>query len=86
METNSDPDTKTPLLNVRRHRRIGSFNSLRSDFISRLPNKVLSGIDVDVETSFKIDTSKMKALTQGVSPCVFFFSFFLCFDMSSLLS
>ncbi|KAL5765171.1 hypothetical protein ACOSQ2_017765 [Xanthoceras sorbifolium] len=61
MEGYSGSDTKTPLLNS--SGRCNSVNSFRSEFVSRLPDKVLSGLDV--ESPFHVDTSRTKALTEG---------------------
>ncbi|KAK3204986.1 hypothetical protein Dsin_019032 [Dipteronia sinensis] len=61
MEGYSGSETKTPLL--KRQGRRNSVNSLRSEFVSRLPDKVLSGLDA--ESPFHVDTSKTKSLTQG---------------------
>jgi hypothetical protein len=44
--------------------RVNSYNSLRTDFLSRLPHKVRSGLDV--ESSFHVDISKTKGLSQGM--------------------
>ncbi|KAH7560423.1 hypothetical protein JRO89_XS10G0014900 [Xanthoceras sorbifolium] len=61
MEGYSGSDTKTPLL--KSSGRCNSVNSFRSEFVSRLPDKVLSGLDV--ESPFHVDTSRTKALTGG---------------------
>ncbi|KAL5766853.1 hypothetical protein ACOSP7_017470 [Xanthoceras sorbifolium] len=61
MEGYSGSDTKTPLLKSSGRR--NSVNSFRSEFVSRLPDKVLSGLDV--ESPFHVDTSRTKALTEG---------------------
>ncbi|KAF9688634.1 hypothetical protein SADUNF_Sadunf01G0008700 [Salix dunnii] len=60
---------KEPLLNGNErwindgYSRVNSYNSLRTEFLSRLSHKVLSGLDV--ESSFHVDMSKTKGLTQG---------------------
>ncbi|KAJ4724100.1 Metal tolerance protein [Melia azedarach] len=66
-------NTKTPLLkkSTSERRRSGSgrlsrrnsVNSLRNEFVSRLPEKVLVGLDV--ESPFEVDTSKTKFLSSG---------------------
>ena len=61
---------KEPLLNCKErwindgYSRVNSYNSLRTEFLSRLSHKVLSGLDV--ESSFHVDMSKTKGLTQGM--------------------
>lgn len=45
--------------------RRNSVNSLRNEFVSRLPDKVRSG--VDAESPFRIDVSKTGGLTRGLS-------------------
>lgn len=76
MDGDSDSDPKSPLLSKsngglstesgRRARfsRRSSANSLRNDFLSRLPEKVRSGIDVEAPSH--IDFSKSKGLSEGV--------------------
>ncbi|TYJ02690.1 hypothetical protein E1A91_A13G247000v1 [Gossypium mustelinum] len=65
----SNSGVKTALLtsgeNGKRVRfvRRNSFNSLRNDFMLRLPDKVRTGLDA--ESPFDIDVSKTKGLTQG---------------------
>ena len=46
-----------------RLRRGNSVNSLRNEFISRLPDKLRSG--VDDESLYEVDFSKTHGLTQG---------------------
>ncbi|KAJ7009502.1 hypothetical protein NC653_000251 [Populus alba x Populus x berolinensis] len=59
---------KEPLLNGNERwkndgfSRVNSYNSLRTDFLSRLPQKVRSGLDV--ESSFHVDIPKTKGLSQ----------------------
>ncbi|KAJ6713444.1 MITOCHONDRIAL METAL TRANSPORTER 1-RELATED [Salix purpurea] len=59
---------KEPLLNGNErwinggYSRVNSYNSLRTEFLSRLSQKVLSGLDV--ESSFHVDMSKTKGLSQ----------------------
>lgn len=43
--------------------RRNSVNALRHEFVSKLPDKVLAGIDA--EAPFDVDTSKTKALSEG---------------------
>ncbi|KAJ4848399.1 Metal tolerance protein 4 [Turnera subulata] len=43
-------------------RRVNSVNSLRNDFLSRLPEKVRSGLDI--ESSFHIDVSRTTGLSR----------------------
>ncbi|GKV45938.1 hypothetical protein SLEP1_g52964 [Rubroshorea leprosula] len=68
MEGESGSGTKTPLLSGsgRRSglfRRKNSVNTLRKEFVLRLPEKVRCG--VDDESPFDIDVSKTKGLTKG---------------------
>ncbi|GMY16170.1 metal tolerance protein 4-like isoform X2 [Fagus crenata] len=65
---NSDP--KTPLLEASRSGRRGgklsrrySVNSLRNDFITKLPEKVRSGLDP--ESPLDLDLSRVSGLTKG---------------------
>ncbi|XP_031268838.1 metal tolerance protein 4-like [Pistacia vera] len=72
MESQGNSDAKTPLL---KKQQIGerkrsellsprnSVSTLRNEFVSRLPAKVLSG--VDAEAPFDIDMSKTKGLSGG---------------------
>lgn len=59
--------------------RRNSVNTLRNDFMLRLPDKVRTGLDA--ESPFDIDVSKTKGLTQGFftslsfSCCLFMFGF-----------
>ncbi|KAJ6307257.1 hypothetical protein OIU76_017117 [Salix suchowensis] len=61
---------KEPLLNGNErwinggYSRVNSYNSLRTEFLSRLSQKVLSGLDV--ESSFHVDMSKTKGLSQVI--------------------
>lgn len=69
MNGDSSSGPKTPLLISRSGRRSGflsrrnSVNTLRKEFVSRLPEKVRSGLDV--ESPYEIDVSKPKELTKG---------------------
>lgn len=45
--------------------RRNSVNALRHEFVSKLPDKVLAGIDA--EAPFDVDTSKTKALSEGIA-------------------
>ncbi|PSS13773.1 Metal tolerance protein [Actinidia chinensis var. chinensis] len=59
-------DAKTPLLSndgPKAYRKRNSVAALKSDFISKLPDKVRSG--VDPETPFHIDLSKTTGLIEG---------------------
>ena len=47
--------------------RRNSVNALRHEFVSKLPEKVLAGIDA--EAPFEVDTSKTKALSEGIASC-----------------
>ena len=67
---NSDP--KTPLLEASRSGRRGgklsrrySVNSLRNDFIAKLPEKVRPGLDP--ESPLDLDLSRVSGLTKGIS-------------------
>jgi hypothetical protein len=67
---NSDP--KTPLLEASRSGRRGgklsrrySVTSLRNDFITKLPDKVRSGLDP--ESPLDLDLSRVSGLTKGLS-------------------
>lgn len=70
-------DGKNQLAGVgRRSRRLSrkySLNTLRNEFISRLPDKVRCC--VDLESSSMLDLSKASALTQGMFLCFFVLSF-----------
>ena len=79
MEGDSDSDPKSPLLSKsdgcklsesgrRRLSRRNSASSLRNEFVSRLPEKVRSGIDV--ESPSHVDFTKSKGLSEGVVSCV----------------
>ncbi|KAK4594938.1 hypothetical protein RGQ29_018606 [Quercus rubra] len=64
-------DLKTPILGPSRSGGIGgrlsrrySVNSLRSEFVSRLPDKLRSGIDHESDP-FDLDLSKASGLTKG---------------------
>ncbi|XP_011037970.1 PREDICTED: metal tolerance protein 4-like isoform X1 [Populus euphratica] len=68
MEGNSVSGPKTPLLmgEGRRSRRLSrrnSVNSLRSNFVAKLPDKVRSGLDI--ESPYQINLSKTTGLTEG---------------------
>ncbi|XVE78791.1 hypothetical protein DITRI_Ditri14bG0006400 [Diplodiscus trichospermus] len=69
MEGESNSSVRTALLvkseSGKRGRlnRRNSVNSMRNEFVSRLPDKVRSGLDA--ESPFHIDVSKIKGLTQG---------------------
>ncbi|KAL9370243.1 hypothetical protein Peur_041442 [Populus x canadensis] len=68
MEGNSGSGPKTPLLmgEGRRSRRLSrrnSVNSLRSNFVAKLPDKVRSGLDT--ESPYQINLSKTTGLTEG---------------------
>lgn len=68
MEGNSGSGPKTPLLmgEGRRSRRLSrrnSVNSLRSNFVAKLPDKVRSGLDT--ESPYQINLSKTAGLTEG---------------------
>lgn len=68
MEGNSGSGPKTPLLmgEGRRSRRLSrrnSVNSLRSNFVAKLPDKVRSGLDT--ESPYQINLSKTTGLTKG---------------------
>ncbi|XP_050278778.1 metal tolerance protein 4-like [Quercus robur] len=65
-------DLKTPILGPsrsggrgRRMSRRYSVNSLRSEFVSRLPDKLRSGIDPESDDIFDLDLSKASGLTKG---------------------
>ena len=47
--------------------RRNSVNALRHEFVSKLPEKVLAGIDA--EAPFDVDTSKTIALSEGIAAC-----------------
>ena len=70
MEDESGSSPKSPLLKKRSGRlsRKNSVNTLRADFVSKLPEKVSSGLDV--EAPFHIDVSKTKGLNEGISLCL----------------
>ncbi|XP_050278742.1 metal tolerance protein 4-like [Quercus robur] len=66
-----DMDLKSPILGASRSGRRGgrlsrrySVNSLRSEFVSRLPDKLRSGIDPESDP-FDIDLSKASGLSKG---------------------
>lgn len=68
MEGNSGSGPKTPLLmgEGRRSSRLSrrnSVNSLRSNFVAKLPDKVRSGLDT--ESPYQINLSKTTGLTEG---------------------
>ncbi|KAJ6427985.1 hypothetical protein OIU84_023403 [Salix udensis] len=68
MEGDSGSGPKTPLLTGegRRSRRLSrrnSVNSLRANFVARLPDKVRCGLDT--ESPYQINLSKTKGLTKG---------------------
>ncbi|KAL9407365.1 hypothetical protein Peur_004337 [Populus x canadensis] len=68
MEGNSGSGPKTSLLmgEGRRSRRLSrrnSVNSLRSNFVAKLPDKVRSGLDT--ESPYQINLSKTTGLTEG---------------------
>ncbi|KDP44316.1 hypothetical protein JCGZ_19183 [Jatropha curcas] len=68
MEGESSPNSnsKAPLLvNQRKGSGRLSRGSLRDEFLSRLPDKLRSGLGVDVESPFHIDLSKTKELSKG---------------------
>ena len=69
-------DLKTPILGPSRSGGIGgrlsrrySVNSLRSEFVSRLPDKLRSGIDHESDP-FDLDLSKASGLTKGLCLCL----------------
>nr|AYW01707.1 MTP6 protein [Morus alba] len=73
MEGNSEVSPKAPLLgrrpseNGRRNRSLSqrySVNSLRTEFVLRLPDKVRDGLDVE-SSPYDFDLSRTKALTSG---------------------
>ncbi|RVX12930.1 Metal tolerance protein 4 [Vitis vinifera] len=80
MDGDSGSEPKSPLLSKsdgwrfsesRRRGRLSrrnSSNSLRNEFVSRLPEKIRSGIDV--ESPSHLDLSKSKGLSEGVVLCV----------------
>ncbi|XP_059278416.1 metal tolerance protein 4-like [Lycium ferocissimum] len=60
-------EQKSPLLdgwNLNGSRR-NSVTSLRGDFLARLPKKVMSCVNVDVESSSNLDISKSSTLSKG---------------------
>ncbi|XP_060196721.1 metal tolerance protein 4-like [Lycium barbarum] len=60
-------EQKSPLLdgwNLNGSRR-NSVTSLRGDFLARLPKKVMSCVNVDVESSSNLDISKSSSLSKG---------------------
>ncbi|XP_047974803.1 metal tolerance protein 4-like [Salvia hispanica] len=60
-------DAKSPLLEAWRRGRLSrrnSVNSLRNDFISRLPDNVLSAVDPESPSSY-FDVSRAQGLSQG---------------------
>ena len=62
-------DAKSPLLEAWRRGRLSrrnSVNSLRNDFISRLPDNVLSAVDPESPSSY-FDVSRAQGLSQGTS-------------------
>lgn len=78
-----DSDPKTPMLGKdsrgssrsgRRGRlsRRYSVNSLRTEFVSRLPNSVRFALDLESSTS-DLDLSRTSALSKGISLSVWFF-------------
>ena len=82
MEDKSGSGVKTALLvksesgKGGRLNRRNSVNSLRNEFVSRLPDKIRSG--QDAESPFHIDVSKTKELTQGLSLSLSLSFFSLC--------
>ena len=50
---------------IRRYSRRNSVNSLRRDFVARLPDKVRAG--VDLESASHVDFSKTTGLAKGCS-------------------
>ncbi|KAL6195073.1 hypothetical protein ACLB2K_030694 [Fragaria x ananassa] len=69
MEDKSDSGQKASLLGSggrsRRLSRKNSYNTLRNDFVSRLPNKVRAGLGLDPESSDVINCSRASGLTEG---------------------
>lgn len=77
MDVNSETSPKSPLLgsggrrpsdNGRLTRRLSrrySVNSLRTEFVARLPDKVRSGLDVE-SSPYDIDLSATKGLSSGL--------------------
>ena len=72
----ADTDPKSPILGASRSgRRVGrlsrrySVNSLRSKFVSRLPDKLRSGIDPESDP-FDLDLSKASGLSKGLCLCL----------------
>lgn len=70
-------EVKTPLLESgRRLSRRNSVNSLRNDFVARLPEKLRPVLD-DVESPCQIHFSKAKAiLTKGIGIQILFVKLF----------
>lgn len=66
-----DSGPKSPLLAPNGNRRSGrlrrrnSVNSLRREFVGKLPEKILSSVDIDAESPYVIDFSKAKGVTKG---------------------
>lgn len=79
LEANNINGTKTPLLegwklsgsgrrSSRRFSRHNSFTSLRRDFLSRLPDKVINSFVIDSEASYIINNLSISSdLTKGSS-------------------
>ncbi|XP_031387014.1 metal tolerance protein 4-like [Punica granatum] len=67
-----DSGSKSPLLTAAnggrrsgRLRRRNSVDTLRTDFVAKLPDKIRSSIDVDPESPYDIDFSKARGLSKG---------------------
>jgi hypothetical protein len=56
-------DSRASAAAARRPRRSRSVTSLRSEFVSRLPDKVRPGLDP--EKPFSVDLARAKGLTKG---------------------
>lgn len=62
----------------RRPRRWNSVGTMRAEFLSKLPRRVIG--ELDPESPFHIDVSKLKSLSEGVVSLIFvFFSWFQYF-------
>ncbi|XP_009612331.1 metal tolerance protein 4-like isoform X2 [Nicotiana tomentosiformis] len=82
LEANNINGTKTPLLegwklsgsgrrSSRRFSRHNSFTSLRRDFLSRLPDKVINSFVIDSEASYIINNLSISSdLTKVASDCI----------------
>lgn len=61
-------DEKTPLL-ANEKLNWNSINTLKSNFLSKLPEKLKKNLDP--ETPLHLHVSKTSALSQGISICIF---------------